>query len=55
MPRKKNQSLSQLEALKRVRKPLPPPSHPKEDEKKYRRAAQRRKLRHEVEQGAQEE
>jgi hypothetical protein len=55
MPRKKSQSLSQLEALRKVRKPLPPPARAKEDEKKYRRATQRRVVRQEVEREAEEE
>jgi hypothetical protein len=55
MPRKKTQSLSQLTALKGVRKPLPPPSRVKEDEKKYRRSLQRRTVQKEVEQDAGEE
>jgi hypothetical protein len=52
--RKKTQSPSQLEALRRVRKELPPPTRTKEDEKKYRRVIARRKVREEVER-AQEE
>jgi hypothetical protein len=55
MPRKKPQSLDQLTALKGVRKALPPPSRVKEDEKKYRRPLQRRTVRKEVEQKAEEE
>ncbi|MBM4257258.1 MAG: iron-containing alcohol dehydrogenase [Deltaproteobacteria bacterium] len=52
--RKKNQPISQLEALRRVRKELPPPTRTKEDEKKYRRVAARKTVRQEVER-AQEE
>lgn len=55
MARKKSQSLSQLESLRQVRKALPPPSRAKGDEKKYRRAAQRQKLREAVERDVQEE
>jgi hypothetical protein len=55
MPRKKSQSLSQLTALRKVRKALPPPSRAKEDEKKYQRTGQHRTLRKEVEQETQEE
>ena len=55
MPRKKSQSLSQLKALQKVRKPLPPPSRTKEDEKKYRRTTQRQTIRQEVERDAEEE
>lgn len=51
---KKSQSLGQLKALKRVRKPLPPPAQVKEDDKKYQRAMQRRRLRQEVEREAEE-
>jgi hypothetical protein len=54
VPRKKTQSPSRLEALRRVRKELPPPTRTKEDEKKYRRVTARRKVREEVER-AQEE
>jgi hypothetical protein len=56
MPRKTPQlpEERQLEALRRVRKELPPPTRVKEDEKKYRRPAARRKSREEVER-AQEE
>jgi len=53
--RKNPQSPSQLEALRRVRKELPPPTRAKEDEKKYRRVAARRKVREEVEQAKEEE
>ena len=55
MARKKPQPLRQLTALKKVRKPLPPPSHATEDEKKYRRAIQRQVARQEVEREDQEE
>ena len=55
MARKKHQSLKQLTALKQVRKPLPPPTRTKEDEKKYRRTIQRQVIRQEVEREAQEE
>lgn len=55
MPRKKPQSLEQLKALRKVRKPLPPPARAKEDEKKYRRTTQRRLVRQEVEREAEEE
>jgi len=57
MPQKKNtpRSVSQLEALRRVRKELPPPMRRKEDEKKYRRPTARRETRQEVERSTQEE
>ncbi len=57
MPQKKNtpRSVSQLEALRRVRKELPPPMRRKEDEKKYRRTTARRETRQEVERSTQEE
>lgn len=55
MPRKKLQSPSQFEALRRVRKELPPPTRTKEDEKKYRRVTARRKMREEVERATEEE
>lgn len=55
MSRKKSQSLGQLKALRKVRKPLPPPARMKEDEKKYRRASQRRVVQREVEREAEEE
>ena len=44
-----------LEALRRVRKALPPPSRAKADEKQYRRTAARREVRKEVESEAKEE
>jgi hypothetical protein len=52
--RKRSQSLSQLEALRQVRKALPPPVRAKEDEKKYRRATARQKVRQEVEHALEE-
>ena len=55
MARKKTQSLSQLDALRRVRKALPPPTRTKEDEKKYHRPVARRKMREEVEWDVEEE
>ena len=54
MPNKKLKSVGQLEALRRVRKALPPPTRTKEDEKKYRRAVSRRKVREEVERAGEE-
>ena len=54
MPRKKSQSPSQLEALRRVRKELPPPTRTEEDEKKYRRVTARRVVREEVERAKEE-
>lgn len=54
-PRKKAQSLSQLKALQKVRKALPPPSRVQDGERKYQRAAQRRATREEVEREAPEE
>jgi hypothetical protein len=47
--KKKVEPESQIGALRRVRKALPPPSRAKEDEKKYRRGTQRRVVRDEVE------
>jgi hypothetical protein len=55
MARKKAQPIDQLEALRRVRKAVPPPSRTKEDDKKYRRVAARREVRKEVERDVQEE
>jgi hypothetical protein len=55
MPRKKLQLLDQLEALRKVRKALPPPTRAKADETKYRRAAARRTIRQEVERETKEE
>jgi len=55
MPRKKPQPPDPLEALRRVRKALPPPSRAKADEKRYRRAAARQEARKEVEGAAKEE
>jgi hypothetical protein len=55
MPRKKTQLISQVKALQRVRKALPPPSRVKDGERKYQRAAQRRATREEVEREAPEE
>lgn len=52
--KKKAEPESQLSALRRVRKPLPPPSRAKEDDKKYRRGVQRRTVRDEVERDAGE-
>jgi len=54
MPPKKPKPISQLEALRGVRKALPPPTRTKEDEKKYRRAVSRRKVREEVERAGEE-
>ena len=54
-PRKKPQPPDPLEALRRVRKALPPPSRAKADEKRYRRAAARQEARKEVEGEAKEE
>lgn len=54
MSKKKPESDPQLDALRRVRKALPPPSRAKEDEKKYRRGAQRRVVRDEVERDTEE-
>ncbi|MEW6297685.1 MAG: hypothetical protein AB1671_08090 [Thermodesulfobacteriota bacterium] len=55
MARKKASSVDRLEALRRVRKALPPPTRPKEPEKRYRRAAERRAARRAVERAAEEE
>ena len=54
MPRKKTQSRRPLEALRQVRKELPPPTRTKEDEKKYRRVTARRTVREEVERAKEE-
>jgi len=54
MARKKLKVISQLEALRGVRKALPPPTRAKEDEKKYRRPTARRKMREEVERAGEE-
>jgi len=54
MARKKLKVISQLEALRGVRKALPPPTRTKEDEKKYQRATARRKVREEVERAKEE-
>ena len=52
MPRKKKKrrSLSQLEALRQVRKALPPPSRAEDDPTRYRRTAARRGWQKELEQ-----
>jgi hypothetical protein len=50
MPRKKSQPSDTLEALRQVRKSVPPPSRVKKDEKKYRRVTARQTLRQEIEQ-----
>jgi len=55
MPRRKPKPPDPLEALRRVRKALPPPSRAKADEKRYRRAAARQEARKEVEGAAKEE
>jgi hypothetical protein len=55
MRRGKAQSKDSREALRQVRKPLPPPSRAKADEKKYRRGAARRAVRKEIEQEAEKE
>ena len=54
MAEKKTKQKDQIDALRRVRKALPPPSRAKEDEKKYRRGAQRRTVRDEVERDTEE-
>jgi hypothetical protein len=53
--RKKGPAVDRLEALRRVRKALPPPTRAKQVEKRYRRAVERRAARHEVERAAEEE
>jgi hypothetical protein len=55
MRRKKVQPIDSLEALRRVRKALPPPSRAKADEKKYRRQAARQTTRKEIEQEGEKE
>ncbi len=47
--------VSPLDALRRVRKELPPPARLQEDEKKYRRPVARRETRKEIERSTQEE
>lgn len=54
MARKKPRPITQLEALRGVRKELPPPTRAKEDEKKYRRPTARRKIQEEVERAEEE-
>ncbi|NOT54367.1 MAG: hypothetical protein HOP18_07160 [Deltaproteobacteria bacterium] len=54
MARKKLKPITQLEALRGIRKELPPPTRAKEDEKKYRRPAARRKIQEEVERAEEE-
>ena len=57
MPRKKKKPavVSALDALRRVRKELPPPVRQQEDEKKYHRPVARRETRKEIERSRQEE
>ena len=57
MPHKKKKPavVSTLDALRRVRKELPPPARLQEDEKKYRRPVARRETRKEIERSRQEE
>lgn len=54
MARKRLKPITQLEALRGVRKELPPPTRAKEDEKKYQRPTARRKMREEVERAEEE-
>ncbi len=53
--KKKPAVVSTFDALRRVRKELPPPARLQEDEKKYRRPVARREARKEIERSAQEE
>ena len=53
--KKKPAVVSPLDALRRVRKELPPPARQQEDEKKYRRPVSRREARKEIERSRQEE
>ena len=53
--KKKRRSLSQLDALRQVRKAVPPPTRAEDDEKKYRRAAAQRAVRKELERTKEEE
>ncbi len=53
--KKKPAIVSPLDALRRVRKALPPPARLQEDEKKYRRPVARREVRKEIERSTQEE
>ncbi len=57
MPHKKKKPavVSALDALRRVRKELPPPARQQEDEKKYHRPVVRRETRKEIERSRQEE
>ena len=43
-----------MEAIRRVRKPLPPPSRVKEAEKRYARPKEQKQLRKEIEQDFKE-
>lgn len=54
MPRKKKTSISSREALRQVRKDLPPPVRRQDDDKKYHRPAARRGVRQEVETSTEE-
>ena len=53
--KKKRRSLSQLDALRQVRKAVPPPTKAEDDEKKYRRASAQRAVRKELERTKEEE
>lgn len=55
MTRKKAPSGGLLEALRRVRKALPPPTRSKEPKTRYSRAVERRTVRREVERAVEEE
>ena len=53
--KKKLAVVSALDALRRVRKELPPPARQQADEKKYQRPVARRETRKEIERSRQEE
>lgn len=53
--KKKPAVVSPLDALRRVRKELPPPARRQEDDKKYHRPVARRETRKEIERSTQEE
>ncbi len=57
MPRKKKKrrALSQLDALRRVRKALPPPGRAEDDDTKYRRTSARRAWQKELERLVEED
>ncbi len=54
MGHKDKEKATLIEALRWVRKPLPPPTRVKEEEKKYARSKERNRLRKEVERDLKE-